>query len=108
MKGMMASDPPRRIGVGVSRSVRRAPSCAPPPIKDLAEAERDYRDGFSTKVGLGVVPPRDSSGPFLVYEAEYLTLYSRTFSQWLKNAVPSRLPDYRVNNAIMGGLSAAF
>lgn len=73
-----------------------------------SEIKREYRDGFASHMGVGLTPRPGNSGMFLVYEAEYLTLASRTIKDVLKDNKPTRLPQYGVGRALTTGFVVSF
>jgi len=70
--------------------------------------DSNYRDGFSSKIGLGFAPHPGESGFYLTGEAEYLTIYARTFKDLLNNALPTKEPEYRATTTGMLGYTFAF
>lgn len=70
-------------------------------------AERTYRDGFSSKIGLGFAPRPGESGFYVSGETEYLTVYSRTFKNFLENSLPTKKPEYRATTSGMLGFTIA-
>lgn len=68
---------------------------------------RTYRDGFSSKIGIGFAPRPGENGIYVSAETEYLTAYARTFKELKENNQPKNKPEYRATTSGLVGFTFA-